>query len=86
MGAIATLLLDGRVLIAGGSGGDTPVATLDIFDPVAKVLNPAGAELQQARRSHAAALTGDGRVLAAGGTAGDTELDTAETLDPSAQA
>lgn len=72
MGHTATLLLDGRVLIAGGycTGFKcTPPATLldDLYDPATDSLTPAP-HPGDYPRFHAAARLDDGRVLIAGGT------------------
>jgi hypothetical protein len=66
----ATLLADGRVLIAGGEDPATgaPLASAEIFDPERAVFVPTGS-LVRARAEHAAALLGDGRVVIAGGVA-----------------
>jgi len=77
----ATLLLDGRVLIAGGGTDSVPAAALssaEIYDPVRQTFTPAG--VMVARRSgHTATLLPDGRVLI---VAGDG-FGTAELYDPS---
>jgi len=65
----ATLLPDGRVLIAGGVFGDdanpAPVGA-EVYDPSTGEFSPAGA-LQVARGTHTAVLLNDGRVLVVGG-------------------
>ena len=70
----ATLLPDGRVLLAGG--GD---ATLEIYDPLRQSFTLAG-EMLAPRSQHTATLLPDGRVLFAGGKE-DAE-GTAEIFDP----
>jgi N-acetylneuraminic acid mutarotase len=69
----ATLLADGRVLIAGGFNEDRRSwyfagddAVSEIYDPIAGGWSRAAA-LPGARDGHAAALLRDGRVLATGG-------------------
>ena len=66
----ATLLPDGRVLIAGGLpfGIDVnpPPANAEIYDPSTGAFSPAG-NLRVARGKHAAVLLTDGRVLVIGG-------------------
>ena len=85
-GHTATLLKDGRVLIAGGlfKPDKTLLATNDtfIYLPQAKQLLPAG-KMSTPRGDHTATLLLDGRVLVAGGrSAYSTYVDTAEIFDP----
>jgi hypothetical protein len=61
----ATLLADGRVLVAGGYGGQ-PWGTADLFDPATGAWSPAG-PMVAARDRHAAVRLRDGRVLLGGG-------------------
>jgi hypothetical protein len=76
----ATLLADGRVLIAGGYNGEW-LATTEIYDPRAGTFAP-GPDLLEARSDHLAITLGDGRVLFVGGTStGYTFLASAELLD-----
>ena len=61
----ATLLLDGRVLVAGG----TPflkAATSEIYDPLAETWTTSG-PLAAGREFHTATLLQDGRVVVTGG-------------------
>lgn len=80
----ATLLADGRVLVAGGMG---PLSSCEIYDPVAGAWSD-GAPMATARYEHTATLLLDGRVLVAGGmncvsTCTDANsLATAEIYDP----
>jgi len=62
-GHAATLLRDGRVLVAGGSGRDTS----ELYDPIAGTWTATG-DMTRTRTWHTATLLADGRVLAAGGT------------------
>ena len=71
----ATLLPDGRVLIAGGGAGwdpnASPITTLEVWDPTTSTFSAAG-ELRTVRSAHAALLLADGRVLFVGET--DSEV------------
>jgi hypothetical protein len=62
----ATLLPDGKVLIAGGwtIGGD--FATADLYDPTTGAFSSTGS-MSTARSRASATLLRDGRVLIAGG-------------------
>jgi N-acetylneuraminic acid mutarotase len=86
-----TVLEDGRVLVAGGSGDiDTgsgvkaavPLASAEIYDPGTGLWSDA-APMSGARAQHTATLLPDGTVLVAGGydEAGH-ELASAEVYDP----
>src|ERR1041385_8474631 len=68
----ATTLLDGRVLVEGGTtfGFSGMLKSSEIFDPVSKTWTGTG-KLRQARSSHTATLLADGRVLVAGGSGED---------------
>ena len=87
----ATLLSDGRVLVAGGLGsGDNgtavgPLATAYLYDPGTGRFTPTGS-MTVPRYYHTATLLDDGRVLMAGGSDssdGQANLASAELYDPS---
>lgn len=66
----ATLLRDGRVLVAGGQSLDPYLIATDqaeVFDPAMNRFEPARGPMITARRDHTATLLADGRVLLAGG-------------------
>ena len=61
----ATLLQNGKVLVAGGNGY-SPTITAELYDPASGSWATTGA-LSTSRVQHTATLLPDGRVLAAGG-------------------
>ena len=69
----ATLLPDGRVLVAGG-GEPVRTSVAEIFDPATGQWSPT-ASLLVARSEHTATLLPDGRVLIAGGAKTDADSD-----------
>jgi uncharacterized protein YjdB len=79
----ATLLADGRALIAGGIGSSGPsISGADLFDPIARTYSPTGSMVSP-RSNHTATLLANGKVLIAGGFSDTTELSSAELYDPS---
>ncbi len=79
----ATLLSDGKVLIAGGKG-EGLAARGELFDPRTGTFNETGS-LVTARYKHTAGLLPDGRVLIAGGSDErdwSGNLNSAEIYDP----
>jgi hypothetical protein len=81
----ATRLVDGRVLISGGSGAnDASIAAAELYDPATGTFAVTGSTLT-ARQNHTATLLADGRVLITGGIAHYSNCassNTAETFDP----
>lgn len=62
----ATLLPDGRILVAGGSNGPNILGTAELFDPQSNTFSSVG-EMRSVRDLHTATLLPNGRVLVAGG-------------------
>jgi hypothetical protein len=81
----ATLLLNGKVLIAGGTdptrSGYPSLASAELFNPDTGIFTATG-NMTTRRSHHSATLLPDGRVLIAGGGASGTGA-TAELYDPS---
>jgi hypothetical protein len=84
VGAQATLLKNGQVLVTGGDGAETdrPVASAELYDPHTGAFSPRGS-MTVARVGHTAVLLSSGLVLVAGGQDSTfTNLNTAELFDP----
>ena len=81
--ASATVLRDGRVLVAGGTTkyGEWETATAELYDPATGTWAPA-ADMNEARMGHYAVALADGRVMVMGG--GRYKHNTAEIYDPAA--
>ena len=69
-GHSATVLRDGRVLVAGGAGPASTIAKAEIYDPDKNAWYSAGS-LALARTGHSAAMMSDGRIIVAGGWSND---------------
>src|SRR5262249_34119073 len=78
----ATLLNNGKVLIAGSADSGTSKVQAELFDPVSMTTANTG-NMATARGFHSATLLDDGRVLVAGGLSGAAATATAEIYDPS---
>ncbi|OLD25761.1 MAG: hypothetical protein AUJ04_07145 [Acidobacteria bacterium 13_1_40CM_3_55_6] len=78
----ATLLPNGKVLVAGGSQNDGSFNTSELYDPATGTWSFTGT-LNTARESHTATLLPNGKVLIAAGFDYDyNSLNTAELYDP----
>jgi hypothetical protein len=77
-----TLLLNGKVLIAGGAGPGGPLRSAELYDAARGTWTMTGL-MNTTRGVHSATLLVDGRVLVAGGTSdGVNALASAEIYDP----
>jgi deoxycytidylate deaminase len=65
-GHTATLLANGKVLIAGGYNGDY-LTSAEIYDPATRTFRAVGGQFDTARFFASATLLEDGRVLITGG-------------------
>ena len=77
-GHTATLLPNGKVLIAGGQNGSGSLNTMVIYDPSGQTFTAIGDTLSVARAGHSATLLFNGTILFAGGSG----LASAEIYDP----
>jgi hypothetical protein len=86
-GHAATLLINGKVLITGGTATSAPVNTAELFDPSSATFSSLP-NMNSARVYHSMTLLADGKVLIAGGrnNAGGNATNTAELFDPSSGA
>ena len=62
-----TVLLDGRVLVAGGSAPGQSLSSAEIYDPVTQTFRPTSAPMANVHNSPSAVLLNDGRVMVDGG-------------------
>lgn len=77
----AALLLDGRVLVAGGQSNGRETAQAELYDPVTGRWSPTGG-MTAARSFFSLTVLADGRVLAVGGGSAADSTGTAEVYDP----
>ncbi len=69
----ATLLPNGKVLVAGGWDGSTYSTSAELYNPVTENWSPTG-NMGMARSGHTATLLPNGKVLVAGGADNSAEL------------
>jgi len=78
----ATMLPNGKVLIAGGRGGlSSYLSTAELYDPTTDTWTNTGA-MNIARMAHQATLLSNGKVLVTGGNVSDASDARAELYDP----
>ena len=77
----ATLLPDGRVLVAGGTSNGSWLTSTEIYNPVTEIWSLTG-DISTVRSEHTATLLPDGKVLIAGGWNGTSYISSAEVYDP----
>ena len=80
----ATLLPNGKVLVAGGGDLALPnpvLASAELYDPVSGMWSATGSMVHP-RQGHTATLLSNGKVLVAGGDDGTNVLGSAELYDP----
>jgi N-acetylneuraminic acid mutarotase len=76
----ATLLPNGKVLVAGGGNSGSYLSSAELYDPASGTWSSTGS-LSTARNSHTATLLPNGKVLVAGGFNSNI-LSSAELYDP----
>jgi len=69
----ATLLPDGKVLVAGGYGGSVYLSSAELYDPAVGTWSSTGS-MNSARYDHSATLLPGGKVLVAGGYANGSSI------------
>ncbi|HEY6248324.1 MAG TPA: Ig-like domain repeat protein, partial [Candidatus Angelobacter sp.] len=87
-GMTASLLNNGKVLIAGGENSGGVVNSAELYDPAADTFTATG-NLNHGRTGASATLLATGKVLVAGGSSngdGTGALNTAEVFDPAGNA
>ena len=77
----ATLLPNGKVLVAGGENAAADLASAELYDPASGTWTTTGS-LVNSRSQHTATLLPNGKVLVAGGLGDGGPLASAELYDP----
>lgn len=85
-GHTATLLANGKVLLAGGFfNSSVPHNSAELYDPATRTFAPLAATMAARREGHVASVLLDGKVLIAGGQSSHVALASAELYDPATQ-
>ena len=77
----ATLLPNGKVLLAAGSTDTAPLSSAEVFNPATNTFTSVGS-MSTARKSHTATLMNNNLVLLTGGKSGFGYLRSAEIYNP----
>ncbi len=77
----ATLLTNGQVLVAGGSGSSAPLASTELYNPSTEKWTTTNS-LNTARYQHTATLLTNGQVLVTGGSSASSPLASTELFNP----
>ena len=80
----ATLLANGKVLLAGGIGAAGTLTSADVYDPASNAFGQSPSAMTSARSGNTATLLANGNVIFAGGLAassGSPPLPNAEVYD-----
>ena len=77
----ATLLVNGKVLVAGGQNSYGYLSSAELYDSSNGVWSDTGA-MHDARAGYTATLLNNGKVLVAGGGSGNLFLNSSELYDP----
>ena len=75
------MLANGQVLVAGGDGTNSVLASVELFDPVNQIWTMTGS-MTNARALHTATLLTNGQVLVVGGSGTTGILSSAELYNP----
>jgi Galactose oxidase, central domain len=82
----ATLLGNGKVLVAGGDNRyGTTYSTAELYDPATGAFTVVGNTMTTERTGHTATLLANGKVLLAGGASVGGSSSTAEVFDPTTE-
>jgi hypothetical protein len=78
----ATLLPNGKIMIAGGHSGSNILNIAEVYDPALGTFVATAGNMTSARHYHTATLLPNGKVVIVGGHSGSSILNTAEVYDP----